>query len=112
MLAWLALLVPCASLAAEPGAELFEPCQVCHSLQAGQHGIGPSLQGVVGRQAGQASGFRYSNALLGNQRVWSREALAEFLYDPQASLPGNRMAFSGMDDAAQIEALIDWLSRH
>jgi cytochrome c len=88
---------------------LFLKCRVCHSLVAGEHAVGPSLHGILDRPIATAPGFRYSNAALKSSIVWNRQSLAEFLRDPQAKLPGNRMAFPGLDDAAEIELLIDFL---
>src|SRR5271157_1851849 len=35
-------------------------CSICHSPQAGRNMVGPSLFGIVGRQAGTIPGFHYS----------------------------------------------------
>jgi cytochrome c len=49
---------------AKHGAELFQQCMACHSVQRGEHLTGPSLASVAGRKAGTAQGFqRYSDAL-------------------------------------------------
>lgn len=94
------------------GQAAFRGCQPCHALAAGQQGIGPSLHRIVGRNAGTQAGFRYSNVLTKSDIVWTRRDLTEFLRDPQARLPGNRMTFPGLDDDAEIEALIDYLNNH
>src|SRR3546814_19111837 len=50
---------------AAAGKKVFNKCKVCHSLEAGENKIGPSLAGVVGRAAGTVEGFKYSDALSG-----------------------------------------------
>lgn len=109
-LAGLLALAQAAAAGEAPAA--FQACQACHSLEAGRNGVGPSLHGIVGRRIAMQEGFIYSNAATRSTLVWTRENLAAFLYDPQARLPGTRMAFSGLDDEAEIERLIDYLADH
>lgn len=85
-------------------------CRGCHSLTPGRHIAGPSLHGVVGRNAGEVTDFEYSHALQDAQLVWSPEALDRFLADPDAFLPGTRMVFWGLPENAR-RPLIDFL-RH
>ena len=54
-------------------------------------------------------GFRYSGPLARSGLVWTAATLAAFLRDPQATVPGNRMAFSGLDDEAELQALLAFL---
>ena len=42
---------------ADAGAKVFRKCQACHSVEPGQNRVGPSLFGVVGKEAGAAEGF-------------------------------------------------------
>lgn len=48
------------SAAGDPkaGAQVFQACAACHTLEPGVHRTGPSLAGVFGRKAGTAEGFR------------------------------------------------------
>src|SRR5205823_6990230 len=47
----------------EDGDRLFRTsCGICHTIQPGQNRVGPSLAGVVGRKAGTAPPFNYSDA--------------------------------------------------
>lgn len=94
-----------------PGQRLFQACAACHSLEQGRNGIGPSLFQVVGQPAGQAKGFRYSNVLRRTKLEWNRDNLEKFLRNPQALLPGNRMAFSGIENEADIKNLINYLDK-
>lgn len=94
------------------GARVFAACAACHSLTPGQHRTGPSLAGVLGRKAGTAEGFRrYSPALSGADVVWDAAALDAWIADPQAFIPGNRMAFRGLPDAQVRADLIAYLAQ-
>jgi cytochrome c len=75
-------------------------CRTCHSMREGDHRLGPSLSGVVGRKAGTAPGFRnYSQALASSGIVWDEQTLDKFLANPDALVPGNNMKpFSRLPD--------------
>lgn len=87
----------------------FAPCAACHN--AAPDALGPDLTGVVGRTAGTVPGFRYSGPLKRSGLVWTPQTLRAWLIDPQATVPGNRMPYSGAspEDADRIVA---WLARH
>ena len=86
---------------AERGKSLYESrCVACHSVDANR--VGPLHRGVLGRRAGTAPGFAYSDALRGSTLVWSRETLQAWLKNPEALIPGQQMGY-------QVEALQDRL---
>lgn len=86
---------------AERGKVLYESrCVACHSVDANR--VGPLHRGVLGRRAGTAPGFAYSDALRGSTLVWSRETLQAWLKDPEALIPGQQMGY-------QVEMLQDRL---
>ena len=91
------------------GAKLFNRCKACHSLQAGQNRVGPSLAGVIGRAAGGVDGFRYSDAMASGGIVWDEATLDGYLADPRGFLPGNKMTFPGLRDGDDREDLIAYL---
>jgi cytochrome c len=92
----------------EHGRQLFIACAACHSDRPGA--LGPSLKGVVGRKAGAREDFRYSNSMRRADFVWNEANLREYLADPQAKVKGNRMPFSGLRDAKDIEDVIAYLA--
>jgi len=103
-----------AQLTASLPPQAFARCAACHadaaaSATAAQ--VGPPLAALAGRRAGSQPGFRYSGPLARSGLSWDAATLAAFLRDPQASVPGNRMAFSGVDDAQELQALVAWLLR-
>ncbi len=65
--------------------------------------------GVIGRPAGTAEGFKYSDAMKNSGIVWSEETIAEYIADPKAYVPGNRMAFPGLKKQEDIKNLIAYL---
>lgn len=82
---------------AEHGEKVFKKCKVCHSLDAGKNKQGPSLHGVIGRTSGTAEGFKkYSDAMKEAGIVWDETTIAEYLADPKAYVPKNKMAFKGL----------------
>ena len=106
-----ALSVADAAAAQPSGAAVFGQCAGCHALKPGPSGVGPNLLGVVGRQAGTLAGYDYT---LGTKTagkgglVWTEDALDHFLADPY-SVPDNGMEFSGLPNAADRKAVIDYI---
>lgn len=74
------------------GESEFRKCKACHMIQAPDGTdivkggkTGPNLYGVVGRTAGTAEGFKFSDALikLGEAgEVWTPEDLQHYITDP------------------------------
>jgi len=83
--------------AAKPpdGATLFkQQCAVCHTLsQSEPMRQGPPLVKVVGRSAGKAEGFKYSEPLSKADFAWDETRLDAWLANPQAVLPGATMVY-------------------
>lgn len=94
--------------AAAPPAS-FAQCKVCHALEPGKNGIGPSLAGVFGATAGHEPSFAYSPAMKESGKVWNEANLGAYLENPRSFIPGNRMSFAGLRDPAQRKEVIDYL---
>ncbi|MBS0419271.1 MAG: PQQ-dependent sugar dehydrogenase [Proteobacteria bacterium] len=93
------------------GETVFKACNGCHVIGDGEsNGIGPDLRKVVGRKVANMAGFRYSPAMQNLGGKWTRERLDQFLTDPQAYVPGTKMRFPGIADAAQRHDLIEFLA--
>lgn len=93
------------------GAQVFKRCTACHTIdKGGRHGVGPNLHGVVGRAVAAAAGFDYSNAMLAKGGVWDAAALDAYLTAPAQTVPGGRMAFAGLAEASERDALILYLA--
>jgi cytochrome c len=97
----------------EDGEKVFKKfCMACHTVEAGKNKIGPSLDGVVGRKAGTAPGFNYSDAMKNSGITWNNEILEKYLADPKGTVPGNKMAFAGVKKADERKAVIEFLDKH
>lgn len=71
------------------GEKLFKRCVACHTLEAGKNKVGPSLHGIIGRTAGTAEGYKYSDINTAASEaglVWTEENIVTYLEDPQAFL--------------------------
>ena len=92
---------------AAAGEAVFKKCGSCHKLD-GSDGVGPHLNGVVGRNHGVAEGFAYSEAMAAlSAEPWTPEALFAFLENPKKAIPGTKMAFAGLpkpEDRANVIA--------
>ena len=78
-------------------------------MESGVNKLGPSLAGVVDRKAGSVSGYHYSDALTDSDIVWTDQNLDEWLADPHQFIPGDKMPFPGLKDAAERQDLIAYL---
>jgi cytochrome c len=75
---------------AADGEAVFKKCMACHRVgPEAKNLIGPNLTGVIGRQAGTADGFAYSelNKTSGqNGLVWTEDLIFQYLEDPSPFL--------------------------
>ncbi len=88
--------------------QAFTTCAVCHSVEPGQNMIGPSLAGVVGRQAGSVAGATYSPAMREANITWNEATLRNYIADPHAVVPGGTMPNPGVS-AADAQAIVNYL---
>jgi len=93
------------------GEAKFQDCAACHKLEAGINNVGPSLNGVFGRKAGEILDFRYTPAVKRSGITWTATTLDRFIADPQAAVPGNRMPYAGMANAGDRADLIAYLQK-
>lgn len=96
---------------AAAGEKVFNQCKACHTIEAGKNRVGPSLHGVVGRQAGSVEGFTYSPAMKSSGLTWTPENLDKYLTDPKAMVLGNKMAFAGLKKPEDRANVIAYLSQ-
>lgn len=94
------------------GRAVFESkCTICHISEPGDRNTaGPNLWHVVGRAVASRPGFGYSPALRAFGGTWLLERLDKFLTDPQGTVPGTYMAFTGIRRAADREAALCFLN--
>jgi len=92
------------------GKLLFLRCASCHNISSSQSPkIGPNLQGVYGRKVASLKGYAYSTALQAQTFIWNDETLNRWLEKPSAVAPGTAMAFAGIPEKADREAIIAYL---
>lgn len=85
-------------------------CATCHDIaKDGKHSKGPLLWNVVGRKAGSATGFAYSDAMRRSGHAWSLEALDYYLADTERAVPGRSMDFTGIPDPKLRADLVRYL---
>jgi len=98
---------PAFSADANHGKEIFLACAACHTEKA--DALGPSLKNVVGRKAGSLEDFRYSPAMKRAGFNWTEGNLRDYLTNPQGKVKGNRMPFSGLPNATDVNDVIAYL---
>jgi cytochrome c len=92
------------------GEKAFKQCTACHSPEAGAgHKIGPNLWGVVGALKARHEDFGYSGVLTDLGGWWTFGSLDDYLTNPRAYAPGNKMAFAGVKSAEKRAALLIYL---
>jgi cytochrome c len=78
--------------------------------------MGPSLAGVIGRQAGTLDGYKSSKAMVADGEsglVWEEATLSTYLANPRAVVKGTKMAFLSLkkeDESADVIAYLKQLS--
>ena len=102
-----------ASTSAADGAKVFKKCVACHSIaQGGGNKIGPALWGVLGKQAGSISDYKYSKAMAAYGKIWSFEEMNGFLIKPKNWIKGTKMSFVGLKNEKERAAVILYLNEN
>lgn len=99
-----------AAAAAATPPPAFAQCRACHTVaRGGTNGMGPNLFGIAGSKAAKRPGFTYSPAMSKSGLTWDKTSLDSFLTSPRTKVPGTRMIFPGLPDAAKRNAVVDYL---
>ncbi|MDF2182147.1 c-type cytochrome [Neptuniibacter sp. CAU 1671] len=91
------------------GAEVFKKCAACHSVDTSKNAFGPSLVGVVGREAGSLPRFAYSDALKNSKIIWNEDNLRKWMAGNDQFVPGTRMRHIEITDVAEQDYLLAYL---
>ncbi|KRW98705.1 Cytochrome c-like domain [Pseudocohnilembus persalinus] len=85
-------------------------CSACHAFSGdAKSASAPMLGGLMGRKAGSTE-FAYSKAFKKAGFEWNDKFLFAFINNPGKMVPGNRMAFAGIQDEQQRADLIAYIS--
>ena len=85
--------------AAKGRAAFVRQCAICHTVElGGDNRFGPNLFGIVGRKAGTAADFGYTNAFKTRANwEWTEDALGGWVMFPGMMVPGTAMGvFQGV----------------
>ncbi len=96
----------------ENAAGTFKKCLGCHSADATSASkAGPNLWNLVNRPKASRADFNgYSDAIKAKaSEKWTYENLAGFLHSPKTYLPGTKMVFGGIPEAADLADLLAYL---
>jgi cytochrome c len=99
-----------AKASVENGQAAFKKCTTCHTPdKGGKNGQGPNLWGIIGKKPGSHDGFNFSEPVKAKAGAWSFDSLAAYIQDPKAAIPGNKMAFAGIKDNAELADVLAYL---
>ncbi len=108
----LAVLIAAPAIAqdADAGKAVFNQCRACHQVgETAKNGVGPTLNGVIGRKSGTVGGYNYSEANKTSGKLWDDATFLEYIKDPKGFMPGNKMAFAGVKDEQKAKDLLAYL---
>ena len=98
---------------AEAGRLVYERCRSCHEIgRRARHKMGPHLNGIFGRAAGQLEGYAFSLPMISaglQGLIWNETSLNAFLTDPAAVVPHTGMPLIGVPDAGERADLIAYI---
>jgi cytochrome c len=94
------------------GEKVFAKCKICHQIGEGaKNAVGPELNGVIGRKAGTAPGYNYSDANKNSGITWDETNFREYIKNPKAKVPGTKMIFAGLPKETDIDNLLAYLQQ-
>ncbi len=98
--------------AAKAGEAVFAQCRACHQVgDKARNGVGPQLNGLLGRHSGSVEGYNYSEANKNSGITWDEKTFAEYIANPREKIPGTKMAYAGLKDPKRVENLIAYLKQ-
>jgi cytochrome c len=94
------------------GEKSFLKCRACHQVgETAKNGVGPVLNGLIGRKAGTVAGYNYSDANKNSGLTWDEATFKEYIKNPKAKIPGTKMIFAGIANEKEIEDLVAYLKQ-
>lgn len=97
---------------AAEGRKVFQICRNCHTVRPNKRDtFGPNLYQVIGREAGQVTGYEYSEGMSQAGWIWTPELINQFLTDPEAMVPGTKMILDPISDPNDRANVIAYLAK-
>ena len=97
---------------AAAGEKTFLKCRACHQVgETAKNGVGPVMNGLIGRKSGTVEGYNYSEANKTSGLTWDEATFREYIKNPKAKIPGTKMVFAGIQADAEIDGLIAYLKQ-
>jgi cytochrome c len=97
---------------AAAGEKVFGVCKACHQIgENAKNGVGPVLNGVIGRKAGSVAGYPYSDGNKNSGITWDEATFQEYIKDPKAKVPGTKMIYAGLTDEQKTNDLVAFLKQ-
>ena len=94
------------------GEKVFLKCRACHQVGEGaKNGVGPVLNGIVGRKAGTYPDYTYSDANKNSGLTWDEATFKDYIKDPRAKIPGTKMIFPGIKNEKEAGDLWAYLKQ-
>ncbi len=89
------------------GERVFRACAACHKINEPANGVGPHLDGVMGREIAAIGDFGYSGAL--PEGVWDIETMSAWIANPSDFAQGTSMNYRGLAKDGDRADLIAYL---
>lgn len=97
---------------AAAGEKVFAVCRACHQIgETAKNGVGPVLNGIIGRPAGTYAGYSYSDANKNSGLTWDEATFRDYIKDPRAKIPGTKMIYPGLKDEQKTTDLLAFLKQ-
>jgi cytochrome c len=97
---------------AAAGKTSFNKCLACHAIGEGaKNKVGPELNGLDGRKSGTAEGYSYSDANKNSGITWNKQVFLEYIKEPNAKIPGTKMAFAGIKNEKEANDLWAYIAQ-
>jgi cytochrome c len=97
---------------AAAGEKVFLKCRACHQVgETAKNGVGPVLNGLIGRKAGTLEGYNFSAANKDSGLTWDEATFRDYIKNPRAKIPGTKMVFAGLTSEKEIDDLVAYLKQ-
>ena len=81
---------------AAAGEKVFVQCRACHQIgETAKNGVGPELNGLIGRHSGSVAGYSYSPANKNSGLTWDEATFRDYIKDPAPRCPAPRWSSPG-----------------